>query len=184
MKKLLVSVASILLVMIIWLGIYQIFFSFSTVLRQHDFTKNHIITSKGFTIDDKHLSKMHLVADQERIAIMAADKKWFGLWGRSNNESMQQNNSEGKFAINSFVNMRLSNKSYYSEIHIFLASYIDEDVGPVIPQPDSYYLNAEFFEADGKNMMFVHAIAGAIKTSFGSDEIISYLEQYVTPINY
>lgn len=177
MKKRFVWALSIVVLLIISLGtIYYYFFSLSSVLRASDFSKEDIVITKDYLIDSDDQYQLLLLSNEEQLGLVVAKKNKYGLWTTLSTPSITDNLSGANFAVGSHVLMDLSDGKVNSQTTVFLASYTDERIPADNFSAEGFKLSIESFDVNDHNLLFVEATAASDKESFGSDEVVHYLQ--------
>lgn len=177
MNKRFVWTLSILTLLAVTLGVtYYYFFSLSSVLRASDFSMEDIITTKDYPMDSDDQYQLLLLSNEEQLGLIVAKKNRYGLWTTLSTPSITDNLSGGNFAVGSHALMDLSDGKVNSQTTVFLASYTDKLIPADNFSAEGFKLNIENFDVNDRNLLFVEAIAASDKESFGSDEVVHYLQ--------
>lgn len=178
MKKIYLLIGCFI-VIIIFVILFSTQWSYSANLKRYGFNKNNIITEEIYSMDYKHLTKVLLLANTDKLAIIGLTDYGFGVWKDANIESIVENPSLGEFATTAFVISKSRGINGYYEKHVFVASFIQSKNLPQISGNSDFYLNVDYFTINDKVLLFAHGIAGRNMNEIGSTDVISYLKEKI-----
>ncbi|MGG3507998.1 hypothetical protein ABES58_21230 [Paenibacillus lautus] len=176
MKK--IFILLIALIAIIIFIFYKFNYSYKAQIEKYDFSIEDIVSEEGYSMDAKHLTNIVLLADGEKIGLIQVRNKGFLRWVDQSN-SVVQNPSSSEFAVSNLSIMKNKGENVYSEIHTFVAGYMEKENIQKIGSPTDFYLNIDTYDMNGKTLLFAHAIVGKEHTSFGSEDVINFIKNEI-----
>lgn len=183
LKKYIVRTLVAVVGLIICFGlIYYYSFSLSSILRANDFSRNDIVTTKEYSNDSGDQSTLILLANDAQVGLITAEKSNLGFWS-AGPSFVTDDLTPGNYAVNSDTLMNVSDGNFFSETIIFLAAYTDETIHAETLIAEDFEVRLETFAIDHNNLLFVEATADEDKESFGSDEVVLFLQNELDILN-
>lgn len=170
------AVGIIIILFLVFL--YYNFFSLSSVLNNYNFSKKDIITSKDYPSNSDEKYTLFFLSNKEQLGLIAAKKNKYGLWSKQEMASVTNDLSHNNFITLSIVIPKDWGEDYISEKTVLLASYIDEIAyTDDLLTTEDFHLNIENFEINDRKLLFVEAKVDKDNKSFGSEEVVQYLQE-------
>lgn len=157
--------------------IYKSTVSFSSIIQSHGFKENEVWVEEEYAVDSNRSTKVLLAANQEKIALLGLEHHFWGYNVNKNLKSIKTNPASKDLVFISLPIMKTSNGESFTEKHIFLAAYVDKKINRPPSQTDEFHITTSYFDINNRILLYVHALAGKSKNSFGSDDVLSYLRE-------
>jgi len=171
-----IAIIVLLLFIVAGAAYYNLNLTISAKIKEAGFSKRDIIAEEGYSLDADRITKVFLLADAEKLGIIGITSRGFGTWKNQGMDSILENPGLHAFVASSFAIMKNLANNLYTEKHVFVAGYIESQPNQIIAGNSDFYLNVDYFTHNGKTLLYGHAIAGKNKSSFGSDEVIQYIQ--------
>ncbi|MCR2806659.1 hypothetical protein [Paenibacillus soyae] len=179
-------VGSILLLVLAGLIYWIMTNSLSYHLRAIGFSKENIVHEEGYSFSDSsdRLTKVMLLADKDRLALIVLERKAIWGWERPSTVSVAEHPKDGQYVLAAAGSMKLSWGKFYTENHVFAARYVDAwtlDINagadpPVITGMDQMYLNVSYFSVHDRTLLFAHAISGKGSKGVYSGSVTEHID--------
>lgn len=179
MKRIVLSLVAVFFVFVGGSIIYHFHFSIPAVLHEHRFYKKDIIASEDYLSypDPKKVMKIVLVADEDKIGLMMLMKNNVGFWTNAYPSSIVNQPLDGELITVGFARMAMENGEVHSDKHIYVAYFVEDEKKIEISSPQYFDLMVDYFDVNDRVLLFAHATA--IKESFSSEEVTSYLQSNI-----
>ncbi|CAH1221759.1 hypothetical protein PAECIP111893_04767 [Paenibacillus plantiphilus] len=150
--------------------------NFSSIIQNHGFKENEVLVEEEYSTDSKHSTTVLLAANRKKIALLGLEDNFFGYNVNKNLLSIKTDPTPKDLVVISLPIMKTSNGESFTEKHIFLAAYVNKKINRSPAQTDEFQVTTSYFDINNQILMYVHALAGKNKKSFGSDDVLSYLQ--------
>lgn len=176
MRKTIIGVVAIVLLLLVGGSIYFFGQSYHANIKKAGFHKNDIVTSIEYSTNDD-LFKVVLMEGDDTLGLALLKKGKWNTWSTVHTSTVADASYNNEIASISLNLMDVWDAEVYSKQYVFLTKYVTEDeVDLNEPTPLHFKVNDDVIKRNGKNMLFLQAIADEDVDRFGSEEVISFLE--------
>ncbi|GEM_PF-3266198 len=172
-KMIVISILVLIILVAVPAVLYQKYWSFSALLHESGFTESDIVDRDAYAYGDAMIHVL-LLANEHELGIVATVRSNWGKWSRIGS-SKSDLYAEGNLATFGFSNMHGWGEDAFVDKHVFVAVPL-QDNQPIHVREAPFELSIQYLGAGEHTILYAHAVAGGEFASFGSHDVLPYLE--------
>ncbi|WP_040951656.1 hypothetical protein [Gorillibacterium massiliense] len=185
-----IAAAALIVITAVYIAVWFIGNSLSYQLYKQGFSKNDIIHEEGYSFYDpsNRLTKIMLLADKHKLALFEVEKRPIWGWKVQPAYLVLHDPKDGEYTYLLGTNIKISWGTFAHEYHLFLARYVDTITPeyshtrpPVITGNEHMYLNTVYMVANGRTLLFAHAMSNDPDNGPDFNQITQYIDSKLAP---